>query len=159
MRKVVLMFFLSMVLAASGQTVHRVNEIKSVAYGALRLIEDGGQYVMLVRTDNKYHPSVSVVLGDSTEAVRLLTFMSDLKLRDDDIVELGNTSENYIYKGAFGGFRIYERTKTIDGYAHPANIRKLLKALTGGQDQSDEPAKGKKKKKNVPAYMRNMDKD
>ena len=40
MRKVVLMSFLSMVLVASGQTVHRVNEIKSVAYGALRLIED-----------------------------------------------------------------------------------------------------------------------
>lgn len=159
MRKVVLIFFLSMVLAASGQTVHRVNEIKSVAYGALRLIEDAGEYVMLVRTDNRYHPSLSVVLGDSTEAVRLLTFMSDLKLRDDDIVELGNTSENYIYKGAFGGFRIYERTLTIDGYAHPANIRKLLKALAGDMEQPGTPEKKKKKKKNVPAYMRNIDSD
>ena len=147
MKKYLIVFLMLSCLSVQAQTVHRVNEIKSVAMGGLRLIEDAGEYCMLVRTGNKYEPNVVVDLGDSANAVRLLMFMVELKMRSDDIVELENPTENYIYKGGFGGFRIYERTRTIDGYAHPSNIKKLLKALVEG---------GRERK---PSYRRHDDED
>ena len=147
MKKYLIVFLMLSCLMVQAQTVHRVNEIKRVAMGGLRLIEDAGEYCMLVRTGNKYEPNVVVDLGDSANAVRLLTFMVELKMRSDDIVELENPTENYIYKGGFGGFRIYERTRTIEGYAHPSNIKKLLKALVEG---------GRERK---PAYRRYDDED
>ena len=147
MKKYLIVFLMLSCLSVQAQTVHRVNEIKSVAMGGLRLIEDAGGYCMLVRTGNRYEPNVVVDLGDSANAVRLLTFMVELKMRSDDIVELENPTDNFIYKGGFGGFRIYERTRTIDGYAHPSNIKKLLKALVEG---------GRERK---PAYRRYDDED
>ena len=147
MKKYLIVFLMLSCLSVQAQTVHRVNEIKSVAMGGLRLIEDAGEYCMLVRTGNKYEPNVVVDLGDSANAVRLLTFMVELKMRSDDIVELENPTENYIYKGGFGGFRVYERTRTIEGYAHPSNIKKLLKALVEG---------GRERK---PSYRRYDDED
>jgi hypothetical protein len=103
---------------------------------------------MLVETDNRYHPFVSVILGDSTEAVRLLTYMSELKLgKNDRGVYLENMSENVITKGPLGAFNIYEKTVTISGVAHRLNIKKLLKALVEG---------GRERK---PAYRRYDDED
>ena len=132
-RIVKLVFVLLSCLSVHAQHKVSVNVIKSVAMGTLKLEESEGTYYMLVETDNRYHPFVSVILGDSTEAVRLLTYMSELKLgKNDRGVYLENMSENVIMKGPLGAFNIYEKTVTICGVAHRLNIKKLLKALTEG---------------------------
>ena len=82
MERIVKLVFVVLLSCLTVQAQHKVsvNVIKSVAMGTLKLEESEGTYYMLVETDNRYHPFVSVILGDSTEAVRLLTYMSELKL-------------------------------------------------------------------------------
>lgn len=60
-----------------------------------------------MRTNNSFQPTFPVVLGKRYEAIRLLKFISELKIGSRDIVDLENESHNVIKKGPVGGFMVY----------------------------------------------------
>ena len=108
MRKfLVLLVCLFAVSVMNGQTVHKVRELKSIGLGNVRLQEIDSVYVLVMRTNNSYQPTFPVVLGRRDEAIRLLKFISELKIGSRDIVDLENESHNVIKKGPVGGFMVY----------------------------------------------------
>lgn len=137
-------------MSVQAQKVHRLREVKSVAFGAIKLKENEGMYYLSMKTGNRYEPTFSVVLGDSANAVRLLTFIADLHIESDEVVELQNPSNNHITKDALGSFLVHDETGVFKCNMHRTHARSLLEALTG------QKAKGKQKDKR-PAYMRNID--
>lgn len=158
MRKVVLMFFLSMVLAASGQTMVQRKVIRSVNYGNIQLVQainDGDTlYAMNLKVANQYQKAFIVDLGSRDRALHLLRAMKDAELKDEDMLSLDNATDNIVTRGLFGSLRISSEGRQFSVDVTKQQIQKFIDAL-----EPEKEGDGKKKKKNVPAYMRNMDKD
>ena len=161
MRKVVLMFFLSMVLAASGQTIVQRKVIRSVNYGNIQLVQaitDGDTlYAINLKVANKYQKSFIVDLGSRERALHLLRAMKDVELKDEDMMSLDNATDNIVTRGLFGSLRISSEGRQFSVDVTKQQIQKFIDALE--PDDAGEGKKGNKKKKNVPAYMRNFDSD
>lgn len=158
MRKVVFMFFLSMVLSASGQTMVQRKVIRSVNYGNIQLVQainDGDTlYAMNLKVANQYQKAFIVDLGSRDRALHLLRAMKDAELKDEDMMSLDNATDNIVTRGLFGSLRITSEGRQFSVDVTKQQIQKFIDAL-----EPDEVGGEKKKKKNVPAYMRNMDKD
>lgn len=155
MRKVVLMFFLSMALAASGQTMVQRKVIRSLNMGNTQLVqaitEGDTLFALNLKTGNRYQPAFVVDLGNRERALHLLKAMRDVELKDDDMMSLDNATDNIVTRGLFGTLRITSEGRQFSHDISKQQIEKFIDAL--------EPQKEGKKKKNVPAYMRNMDVD
>lgn len=108
MRKVmVILVCMFAVSVMQGQTVHKVRNLKTIGFGNVRLQEVDSVYILVMRTKNSFQPTFPVVLGKRYEAIRLLKFISELKIGSRDIVDLENESHNVIKKGPVGGFMVY----------------------------------------------------
>lgn len=157
MRKVIFMFFLSMVLAASGQTMVQRKVIRSVNYGNIQLVQainDGDTlYAMNLKVANQYQKAFIVDLGSRERALHLLRAMKDVELKDEDMMSLANATDNIVTRGLFGSLRISSEGRQFSVDVTKQQIQKFIEAL-----EPDDKGEGKKKKK-VPAYMRNMDED
>ena len=161
MRKLVFIFFLSMVLAASGQTIVQRKVIRSVNYGNIQLVqaitEGDTLYAMNLKVVNKYQKSFIVDLGSRERALHLLRAMKNVELKDEDMMSLDNATDNIVTRGLFGSLRISSEGRQFSVDVTKQQIQKFIDALE--PDDAGEGKKGNKKKKNVPAYMRNIDED
>jgi hypothetical protein len=131
MKKIIILLLMCLSLAAVGQKVHKTNVIASLAMNGVRLVNIDSTYSIQVRTDNRYEPYVTVLLGDSADAVRYLEFLSELHVEGEDVVELENPTKNYITRGAFGSFLVHDETRTFRGNMHRTHARSMWEALTG----------------------------
>ena len=122
----------------TAQKVYRNREVASVAMGNTKLIEIEGKYSLKLRTQNSVDEYMYVDLGDSVNAVRLLTFISELKISDEDVVVLENPSGNTIQKGPMGSFKVFDEFKAAYGYTHHTYVKKMLNALTGKEKKKDK---------------------
>lgn len=114
-----------------AQKIVRNREVISVGMGNNKLVEIEGRYTIRMRAQNGVEEYMYVDLGDSANAVRLLTFLSELRVKDDEVVVLENPSDNTIQSGPFGSFKVYDDLKVIYAYTHHTYAEKMLKALTG----------------------------
>ena len=129
----------------TAQKVLRNREVASVAMGNTKLIEIEGMYSLKLRAQNSFDEYMYVDLGDSANAVRLLMFISELRITEDDVVVLENPSNNTIQKGPMGAFKVYDEFKVVYGYTHHTYVKKMLNALTGKEKKKEK--EGRKRNK------------
>lgn len=154
MKKIVLLMVVCcLAVGMMGQKVHRTNVMFSAALGSIRLVEIDKYYSIQLESGNQYHPYVTVMLGDSVNAARLLEFIGDLYIEGEDVVDLENASNNSMVRGPLGSFRVFDETRVFTGTMHRTHARSMWEALTG------EKYKKKKKEKRTPAYMKNYEKE
>lgn len=79
--------------------------------------------------------------------------MKDADLKDEDMMSLDNATDNIVTRGLFGSLRISSEGRQFSVDVTKQQIQKFIEAL-----EPEKEGDGKKKKK-VPAYMRNIDKD
>lgn len=135
MRK--LLFITLLTLFACGveaQTVYRNEVIKSLNGGAVKLMCLNGMYKLTIRTDNRYQPSFNCMLGNRDNAIRLLRFMSELKLTKNDVVDLENATENTLRLGLFGNLEIFSEGGTFSGLIAKKQCRQLAELLEETRD-------------------------
>ena len=153
MRKVVLMFFLSMVLAASGQRMVQTKTLGNWNFGCIKFKQSCANvdtlYMAVIKTTYEYEPNFVIGLGNRHQAEHFLKVLSELRMKGEDMMMLENPSNNYIRQGTFGSLRIFEELGVYSVDVHRDYFKKMLKLL-------DDTKAGKQKK---PAYMRNMDSD
>ena len=107
MKKVILVLLSCIALCLQAQTVHKVIQLDSYNMGAVKLVRIDSAYALKMRTNNRYQRTFTVALGNRENAIRLLDFISKLKIDGDDIVELENETDNCIKKGPLGGYAIF----------------------------------------------------
>lgn len=105
MRKVLLFFMFLVCLSSGAQSLHRVVSLKSLNAGAVVLQRDEGVYKLRMRTKHDYF---FVILGERSEAMKILSYLSGLKLGKDDYVILDNEQETMVRKGPLGGHALYD---------------------------------------------------
>ena len=108
MKKLIItMMMLVLALPMSAQTVYRSEVLKSYRSGTMKLYETEGKiYSIIFKTGNRFTPTFPCALGDRENALRLLEFLRDLKLGDDDMVDLENETNNWVKRGLWGSLRI-----------------------------------------------------
>lgn len=153
MKRIMLLFaIVFLVLSVSGQSVVRRKPICKVNYGNIQLeqivSETDTCYAMYIKTNNNYHPFITIDLGNKIQAIKMLNFLIDVKLENDDMVTLDNATNNIVTRGLFGSLRFHSEGRQFSGDV----IKKYLKTFL-------DVLEGKETKKKVPAYMRNMDED
>lgn len=146
MKKVLLLILAVMVSqVAVSQKVVRNRVVASVAMGNNKLVEIEGRYSIRMRAANLPDELMYIDLGDSANAVRLLTFLSELRVKDDEVVVLENPSGNTIESGPFGSFTVFDDLKVIYGHTHHTYCEKMLKALTGKSEKKQSKWKRRAK--------------
>lgn len=153
MKRIMLLFaIVFLVLSVSGQSVVRRKPICKVNYGNIQLeqivSETDTCYAMYIKTNNNYHPFITIDLGNKIQAIKMLNFLIDVKLENDDMVTLDNATNNTVTRGLFGSLCFHSEGRQFSGDV----IKKYLKTFL-------DVLEGKETKKKVPAYMRNMDED
>ena len=143
MRKVFLSIMMAaMVVSADCQTLTKRETIANLALGGVKLeqiVQKGDTlYSMFIKTGNRYKKYVAVGLGDRQEALRLLNFLNDVKLKGDDILSLENVTDNIVTRGAFGSLRFYSEGRQFSGDVHKMYIRKMIEVLEGAKVVSNE---------------------
>ena len=156
-RMVFFLLMVGMLLTASGQTMVQRKVIRSLNMGNTQLVqaitEGDTLFALNLKTGNRYQPAFVVDLGNRERALHLLQAMRDVELKDDDMMSLDNATDNIVTRGLFGTLRITSEGRQFSHDISKQQIQKFIDAL---KPQIQE--KGKKKK-NAPAYMRNMDED
>ena len=139
MRKYLLLIVAIMIAEmVSAQKVIRNREVASVGMGSNKLIEIEGLYTIRIRAQNGVDEYMYIDLGDSANAVRLLTFLSELRVKDDEVVVLENPSDNTIQSGPMGSFKVYDEFRVIYGYTHHTYAKKMLDGLTGKEKKKEK---------------------
>ena len=95
--------------------------------GAVKLQCLNGMYKLTIRTDNRYQPSFDCMLGNRDNAIRLLRFMSELKLTKNDVVDLENATENTLRLGLFGNLEIFSEGGNFSGLIAKKQCRHFRK--------------------------------
>ena len=130
MKKLIFILMLCLAMPAAAQKVYRNVELKSFRMGTMKLyMTDSLTYAINFSTGNTFKPTFVCILGDRENAIKLLTFLRDLKLGDDDVVDLENASENYVTKGMWTALRIHSSGKQFSYDVTPKEIRKMLEAI------------------------------
>lgn len=108
MKKLIItILVLVLALPVSAQKVYRSEVLKSYRSGTMKLYEtEGKTYSIIFKTGNRFTPTFPCVLGDRENALRLLEFLRELKLGDDDMVDLENETKNWVKRGLWGSLRI-----------------------------------------------------
>ena len=138
MRKVFLFAMLMVCLLCGAQSLHRVVSLKSLNAGAVVLQRDNGFYKLRMRTKHDYF---FVILGNKAEAVQILTYLSELKLGNDDYVFLNNEQETKVSKGPLGGHALYDILQINYCVITRSQAKKLAKVVE--DDAEDMPIDSK----------------
>ena len=143
-RLILSLLMVSAICMAIGQTLVQRKTIKSINFGVLKLEqviqERDTTYAMLIATTNRYQKNIVVALGNRDNAVRLLRLLSDLKLKNDDMLDLENDTHNVVTRGSFGSLRFHSEGRQFQGDCGKAYIKTFLKTLeeSDGTAQLDE---------------------
>lgn len=105
MKKLFLFCLFFVCVSVCAQELHRVVSLKTLNGGAVVLQRDEGEYKLRMRGSHNYF---FVCLGVKSEAVKMLMYLSDLKLGREDYVILENEQETMVRKGPFGGHALYD---------------------------------------------------
>ena len=133
MKKILLTAAMALVVSLCyGQQIVRAKKLKSTDLGNQRLevTVDGRDTTFVIYICNQQaarHP-FPVVLGGKDNALRLLNFLLDAELKNDDIIRLENPSDNYVGKQT-SGFTVYSEGRMFSGQLRKANIRAFVKAI------------------------------
>ena len=88
MKKLIFILMLCLAMPAAAQKVYRNVELKSFRMGTMKLyMTDSLTYAINFSTGNTFKPTFVCILGDRENAIKLLTFLRDLKIDDDDVVD------------------------------------------------------------------------
>ena len=115
-----------------AQKVYRVERLKSFNMGAAvleRVVQADTTYAIVMKSGGAYVSRFTVALGKKDEAIRLLTFISELKLSKDDVVELENETDNFIKKGPLGGLALCEKVTQRYSVITTGQAKKMLEAV------------------------------
>lgn len=130
MKKLIFILMLCLAMPAASQNVYRNVELKSFRMGTMKLyMTDSLTFAITFKTNNRYKPTFSCILGKKEQAIKLLTFLKDLKLGDDDVVDLENESENYVTHGMWTALRIYSSGKQFWYDVTTKDVRKMLEEI------------------------------
>lgn len=124
---------LAMAVAVCGQSVSKHKKLKSTDFGNQRLeaIISGSDttYVMFIATGNRFQKYFTCALGNRDKALHLLTFLYELEVDGEDIIDLENDTHNMVTKNSLGGLRVYSEGKALSGQLRKPNIRGFIRAI------------------------------
>lgn len=130
------LFTAVMVLVVSlcyGQSIVRAKTLKSTDLGnqKLEVTVDGNDttFVVIIHNGGAARHPFPVVLGGRDNAMRILGFLLDAELEDDDMIRLENPTDNYVKKNGFGGYLVFSEGRAFTGQLRKPNIRGFIKAI------------------------------
>ena len=143
MKRTVLSLLLALVaVTAIGQTLTQRKTIKSINFGVLKLEQitqaSDTAYAMLIKTTNRYQKHITVALGDRANAIRLLRLLCDVKLKNDDMLDLENPTHNIVTRGTFGSLRFHSEGRQFQGDCGKMYLKTFLDVLEGRTEPADE---------------------
>ena len=133
MKTILLPIMLAMATAVCGQTVSKHKKLKTTDFGNQRLeaiiTNSDTTYVMFIATGNRFQKYLSCDLGNRERALHLLTFLYELEVDGEDVVDLENDTHNMVTKNGLGGLRVFSEGKALSGQLRKPNIRGFIRAI------------------------------
>lgn len=130
MKKLLFVLLICLAVPAAAQKVIKNEELATFRMGGVKLyMTDSVTYALRFRTDNPITNTFPCILGDREQAVRLLTFIRDVKLGDNDVIDLENATGNFVSRGLWGSFRIHSEGKQFSFDITKKEIKKMIEAI------------------------------
>lgn len=130
MKKMILLLMLCLAMPVQAQKVVKNVELKSFRNGTMKLfVTDSTTYTLVFKTNNRFNPTFPCILGDREQAVKLLTFLRDVEIGDDDVIDLENESKNYAGRGIFGTLRIFSEGRQFSYDVTKKDFKKMLEVI------------------------------
>ncbi len=142
MKKIFFILFVMISTVVSGQTLTRVQVLKSLELGVIKLqliIQNSDTLYSLSLADlsTSRNDRVIVGLGSRENALRLFNILLDLKLNKDDVLELENETKNYVKRNSLGGFYIFHELGVRYGRINKQHIKTFINVLQGKEIQQE----------------------
>lgn len=134
MKKILLTAAMAFIVSLCyGQSIVRAKMLKSTDLGnqKLEVMVDGNDTTFAIIIHNgaaTRHP-FPVALGNKENALRILNFLLDAELENDDMIRLENPTDNCVKKNGFGGYLVLSEGRAFSGHLRKPNIRGFIKAI------------------------------
>lgn len=120
-------------LSMGAQTVTKRKVLKRTDMGNQRLevaINDKDTvFSVVIANGSASRQPFPVILGDKAESLRLLQFLLDAELDNDDFVELENPTNNVVRRTSSSMFIVYSEGRVFSGGLRKPNIKGFIRTI------------------------------
>jgi hypothetical protein len=133
MKNILLFILITLSLSAQAQRIVKNKTLKTTDLGNQKLevsiADNDTVYVMFIKCGSVAKKYVTVELGNSKDALRILQFLLDADISGDDVINLENPSNNLVKKNSLGGYLVYSEGHAFSGQLRKPNIKGFIKAI------------------------------
>lgn len=133
MKKILILLLITLSISAQAQSIVRNKTLKTTDLGNQKLevsiADNDTVYVMFIKSGSVAKKYITVELGNSKDALRILQFLLDADISGDDVINLENPSNNLVRKNPLGGYLVYSEGHAFSGQLRKPNIKGFIKAI------------------------------
>lgn len=125
-----LLLFVPFFLGMHAQRIVTQETLKVTDLGNQKLVVSAENYFsILLKTGNRYEPYITIELGKSEEALKLLGNLYEMKPKRNSSIIFDNPSDNTAVWSGASGYTVFSKGGVLSGHLRKPNIKGFIKAI------------------------------